>query len=171
MGAEFLASAEEAGIANVGLVESSWPAAQELVADVVLCCDVTYFVADIVPFVRGLNSAARRRVLIWIWAIPPPNRNAALFELVFGEPKAPVPGHRELLPVLWDLGILPEVRLLPEPFAWPERLPKDRSEAVRFALEAVEAPMSGDAPARVKAALDGLFERAATNIGRPGGRS
>ena len=72
--------------------------------EIVLTCDVTYFVRNIVPFIEKMQLAARRRVMILVWSEPPPNRGADLFRRVYGEPLAPMPGHRELLPVLWDMG-------------------------------------------------------------------
>ena len=109
MGEQFTASALDAAIANVTLVPEPWPAGGALVADIVLTEDVSYFVEDIEPFISALAAAAQRRVVMGMWSVPPPNRNAALFELVFGEPKAPVPGHQQLLPVLWEMGILPDI--------------------------------------------------------------
>src|SRR5262249_17945396 len=49
-------------------------------------------------------------------------------------------GHRELLPVLWDLGILPDVRVLlgvPRVQGGPmaARLPQTPAEAVQLALQ------------------------------------
>ena len=74
---------------------------------------MTYFVREIVPFIEKLASAARRRVMITVWSVANPNQSAALFHLVYGEEQEAVPGYRELLPVLWDLGILPDVHVLP----------------------------------------------------------
>jgi hypothetical protein len=159
MGTQFLASARAARIRNVQLVAQSWLGAAELAADLVVVADVTYFITDIGEFVQKLCRSARRRVCIWIWSVPPPNRHARLFQLVHGSPQAPVPGHRELLHVLWDAGLLPDVQLLPEAFDWPERLPRTRPEAVKFALERVGG--RGDAAAaRVESALDKLFTHA-----------
>jgi len=76
---------------------------------------VTYFVRGIGPFVETLATSSRRRVIIDVISIPPPNQFAEFFRLVYGEGQAPLPGHVELLPVLWELGILPDVRVLPEP--------------------------------------------------------
>ena len=98
--------------------------------DVVLTCDVTYFVRDIVPFVDKMQAAARRRVMIVVWDEPPPNRGGNLFRRVYGEPLAPMPGHRELLPVLWDMGILPDVRVLPAPTWWEDWHYPTREEAL-----------------------------------------
>lgn len=113
MGAEFTASAKEAGIHNVQLIQASWPSNVAVHGDVALVCHVTYFVRDLVPFIEALQNAASRRVIISVASVPPPNQGARLFELLNGEPLAPVPGHRELLPVLWEMGLLPEVTLVP----------------------------------------------------------
>ncbi len=120
MAAEYAGSRQEAGISNARLVSSGWMDDHGVGGDVVLTCDVTYFVRDIVPFVEKMQAAARRRVMIVVWDEPPPNRGGNLFRRVYGEPLAPMPGHRELLPVLWDMGILPDVRVLPAPTWWED---------------------------------------------------
>ncbi len=120
MAAEYNGSMQEAGITNARLLSVDWMDAEGIEGDVVLTCDVTYFVRDIVPFIEKMQSVSRRRVMIMVWSEPPPNRGAELFRRVFDEPLAPMPGHRELLPVLWDMGILPDVRVLPEPSWWED---------------------------------------------------
>src|SRR5262249_42440042 len=63
MGEEFEAAAREAGEANARWLRADWlHAAAE--GDVVLASNVVSFVGDVVPFVRKLIAAARRRVLI-----------------------------------------------------------------------------------------------------------
>jgi SAM-dependent methyltransferase len=111
--AAFEELATQAGIRNARAVQSDWLAAEGIQGDVTLAANVTYFVRDIVPFVRKLEAAARRRVLVLVWSEPPPNLNGPLFRLVYGEDQALLPGHRALLPVLWEMGILPDVRVLP----------------------------------------------------------
>lgn len=130
MAAEYEASRSEAGIANAHRIPAGWMDAVDVVGDVVLTCDVTYFVHDIAPFVAKMQSAARRRVMVLVWSEPPPNRGADLFRRVYGEPLAPMPGHRELLPVLWDMGILPDVRVLPDPTWWEDWRHDTREEAL-----------------------------------------
>jgi hypothetical protein len=103
--------ARDAGIKNARYLQSDWLHAEGVSGDVSLVSSVTYFVADIVPFIEKLHAASRRRVCIVVVATPPPNGGADIFEVLHGEPQALLPGHRELLPVLWDLKILPEVRL------------------------------------------------------------
>ena len=134
MAAEYEASRQEADISNARLVPAAWMDAQDVVGDLLVTCDVTYFVRDIVPFVEKMHSSARRRVIILVWSEPPPNRGADLFRRVYGEPLAPMPGHRELLPVLWDMGILPDVQVLPDPTWWEDWHYQTREEAVESAI-------------------------------------
>ncbi|MCC6382712.1 MAG: class I SAM-dependent methyltransferase, partial [Dehalococcoidia bacterium] len=137
---QFEEAAREAGVANARVVAGSWPeAAGGVSADVVIAVNVTYFVEEIVPFVLALDAAARRLVAIAVWSVPPPDHPAVLHELVWGERPVPAPSYRELLPVLWDLGILPDVTVLPEPFRLLRRLPTDRAAAVEYALQAIDA--------------------------------
>ena len=135
MGAEFDASREEAGISNARRVQSGWLQAAGVTGDVVFSADVVYFVRDIVPFVEKLQDAARRRVMITLWSESPPNSAAQLFRLVYGEEQAPVPGFRQLMPVLWEMGILPDLRMLPEPPWWEGEVLATREEALQLALE------------------------------------
>src|SRR2546429_7874140 len=113
MAAEFAAAAAGAGIANAHFVHANWLESEDLQGDVALTANVTYFVGDSVPFIEKLATAARRRVMITVWSVANPNQSAPLFPLVYGEEQVAAPGHRELLPVLWELGLLPEVHVLP----------------------------------------------------------
>ncbi|MXX19880.1 MAG: class I SAM-dependent methyltransferase [Dehalococcoidia bacterium] len=160
MGDEFLASAREAGITNATLERASWLDA-EAEGDFVLSVDVVYFVREIDEFVLKLDRSASRRAAIWIWSPTPPARNARLFEIAHGVPLERAPDHRELLPVMWEAGLLPEVRLLPEPFTWPERaeFPTTEEDAVAFALDDVEAGDVAGAAGRVADDLGELFSR------------
>jgi hypothetical protein len=78
--------------------------------------------------------------MITVWSVANPNQNAALFRLVYGEEQAPVPGYRELLPVLWDLDLLPDVHVLPGVPQVPgghmgTGLPQTPEDAVQLALQ------------------------------------
>ena len=135
MGEEFDASRQEAGIANARRVQASWLDVDGITGDVVFSADVAYFVRDIVPFVEKLESAARRRVMITLWSAAPPNSDAPLFHLVYGEEQAPVPGFRQLMAALWEMGILPDLRMLPEPPWWEGEVLQTREEALQLAVE------------------------------------
>ena len=79
-------------------------------------------------------------MLLTIRSVPGPNLRATLFRLVYGEEQCPSPGYRELLPVLWDMGILPDVRVLPGPQqsagdSADTALPQTRDQAIDMALQ------------------------------------
>ena len=135
MKAVFESLAAEAGITRASVVQANWLEAKGIQGDVVFCADVTYFVRDIVPFIAKLQAAARHRVILTMWSVPPPNRRASLFRLCYGEMQEWAPGYRELLAVLWDMGVLPDVRVLPEPPWWDTDVPVTHEQAVELALQ------------------------------------
>lgn len=135
MAAEFESLSQEAGITNARLVPSSLLETEGTRGDISFSADVTYFVRDITSFIRHLEAAAGRRVMITVWSEPPPNRRAELYRLVYGEEQEVLPGHRQLLPVLWDMGILPEIRVMPESPWWENQIPPTKEAAVEMLLE------------------------------------
>ena len=140
MGAEFAAAAAAAGIANARFIHANWLEAEGVQGDVALTSNVTYFVRDIVRFIEKLVTAARRRVMITVWSVANPNQSAPLFHLVYGEEPVAAPGYRELLPVLWDMGILPDVHVLPGVPLVPggtlgAQMPQTPEDAVQLALQ------------------------------------
>ena len=160
MGAEFTASAAEAGIGNARLVQADWLDVQGVEGDVVFTADVTYFVRDIVRFVRKMEAAARRRVIIAIWSVPPPHRDECIFRLIYGEDQARVAGHADLLAALWEMGILPDVRVLPEPPWWEDELSRTREAAVQMALRGLwlDPPDRLSAGGIIETCFDELFQ-------------
>lgn len=138
MGQEFQESMAEAGISNASFVLSDWLDSDGVQGDVVLAANVTYFVRDIDRFAAKLEAAARRRVIITLWSVPNPMHNARLFQMVYGEEQAMVPGHTQLLPALWEMGILPDVRFLPQVTTFDGVLqspsyPQSKDDAVEMA--------------------------------------
>ena len=159
---QFEIAAREAGITNARCLDGGWPAAATgLQADVVMLANVTYFVRDIVPFIQALDRTARKRVVIAVWSVPPPNHSATLFELLHGEPQERVPTHRELLAVLWDLGLLPSLQLLPDPFRGGRMRPPTPEDGVKLALQSASAEHLEGARGIVEAHFAELFEHTA----------
>lgn len=156
MRAEFAACAAEAGITNVRQVDGGWEAIGGLSADLVIVANLTYFVREIGAFIRALDRAARRRALITLWSVAPSGQDAPLFELVYGEEQRPVPSYRELLPAIWELGLLPDVRVLPEG-SRDGSLSRGREEAVRWALGRLRDSENAQARARIESHFDQLF--------------
>jgi len=116
----FRTNAAGAGIGNTRIVEGEWPDVDAPTGSVALVNHVTYMTREIVPFIKKLEQAGRRRVLITVNSVPGPSFQRVLYQLVHGEAEEIVPGHVELINVIWELGILPDIRILPQatvPFA------------------------------------------------------
>jgi len=152
--ARFKASAAEAGIANVQAIQSDWLSAAEIKGDIALVSSVTYFVPDIVPFIEKVAASARRRVIICMLRLPNPNDFAPYYESLHGKALPPVPGYREILPVLWEMGILPEIRIFP--FDMHNEVLPDRGAAFKRVL--TTAQFRGVDEARARTVLEEHFD-------------
>src|SRR5215475_6079739 len=119
MGAGFTANATQAEIINARVIASDWLTVDPQVGTVALVNHVTYLTREIVPFIEQLEQVGRRRVLITVNSPPPPSWHRVLYHLVHGETEEVVPGHVELVNVLWELDILPDIRVLPLHAATP----------------------------------------------------
>jgi len=111
--AAFEEHARRAGVANARTVHGDWLAVTPPRGTVALVNHVTYLTRNIVAFVDRLQAAASRRVIMTVGSPPPPSRNGAVFQAAYEEASEPVPGHVELVNVLWELKIEPDVRMLP----------------------------------------------------------
>ncbi len=92
-----------------------WPdvAAQAEKGDVVVCGHVLYNVADLVPFIQALCSAARRHVVIEITRSHPRNRplERALWQHFWGLERPTGPTWEHARAVIRECGIDPSVEL------------------------------------------------------------
>jgi hypothetical protein len=137
MGAEFAKTLDESRIENARFVAGDWLEAKNVEGDMALVAHVTYFVEDISAFIQKLNRDIRRRVVVNVRSVPPPNQIAPFFRLAHGEDLAPVPGHQELMAVLEALGIRAELVDI-GPAQTPSTIGtigKTREDAVRIELD------------------------------------
>jgi SAM-dependent methyltransferase len=105
-----------AGIENISVVAATWEDADVEPADIVFCANVVYGVGEIAPFVQKLNDRARELVAIVAYMDAPLSMMSPLWEAVHGEERINLPAMPELLPVLWEMGIFPNLQMLrPEP--------------------------------------------------------
>ena len=158
MRAQFVAARAAAGIANARVTPERWADSSET-GEVVHLSDVTYFVRDIVPFLAKLHRAAARRVLLTVWHPAPGDFDSELRRIVLGEAPPPWPGLPELAAVLWEMGLLPHIRPLPElPWWLPETAGGlTEPQAVDLAMRRLERTDDGTRAA-VSANLTRLFE-------------
>jgi SAM-dependent methyltransferase len=89
------------------VVEGRWPdvADQAGSADVVVCHHVLYNVADLEPFVRALDSAAERRVVVELTASHPMTASAPLWKHFHNLDRPDGPSADLTLDVIRELGI------------------------------------------------------------------
>jgi hypothetical protein len=169
MGAAFLANAKAAGISNVDLVHGDWLTTDTPQGTVALVNHVTYLTRDIVRFVEKIERAGSRRVILTVNAPPPPSWNRVLFKLVYGEAEEVVPGHAELMNVLWEMGRLPDLTMMPTQTArFTVSLPS-HAAAIGFAVQRVANeqwahwPVAPALAARIRATVEQHFDELYTH--------
>ena len=104
---------QDTDVENIAIVNSEWEAASVEPHDLVLCSHVVYGVADIEKFVRKLHDSARKRVAIVSFVESPQSHLSALWEPVHGDTRINLPAMPELVNVLWELDIYPNVDMMP----------------------------------------------------------
>jgi hypothetical protein len=163
MAVGFRTNAAGAGISNTRIIEGEWPDVDAPAGSVALVNHVTYMTREIAPFIKKLEQAGRRRVLITVNSVPGPSFQRVLYQLVHGEAEEIVPGHVELINVLWELGILPDIRVLPQPTV-PFTPAPSRDAAIAAAIARFPGEQWGwwdlgsDLESRLRSILDARFD-------------
>ncbi len=103
--------AEASGISNLSVVQASWEDAKLDSRDVVLCSHVVDGTLDVSGFVGKLNDHARQRVIMVESMESPQTIFAPFWERVHGEWRMNLPGIPELMGVLWEMGLHPELEM------------------------------------------------------------
>ena len=148
-------SAAGASIENVSVTQTTWEVAEVEAADVVLCAHVVYGVADIEPFIRKLEAHANSLVVLIAFVESPMNRISRFWQPVHGEERIDMPALPELVNVLWEMGIYPDVRMLaPVP---PDRF-EDRDVALTQLRNRLYVRAGSAEDARLKVAMGELLE-------------
>jgi SAM-dependent methyltransferase len=142
-------------IANITIVEEKWQTARVEPADVVLGAHVIYDVVAIQEFVQWLTVHARERVLLVAnmpWRM---HVLSAFWPLVHDEERITLPSVPELLPLLWELGLFPNLEMLsvhpPEPFG-------DRERLLAILRRMIYVNAGSDQDSRLQSALDALTD-------------
>ena len=150
-------TAGESGIENVSVTQASWEDASLEPADVVLSSHVVYVVQEIEPFIRKKEAHARRLVLTVAFQSPPQAAMGGLWAQVHREERLRLPSLPELLPVLEDLGIRPEVtELAPRPVQTFESFEDARESLTQRLYVRPDTPEQ----ARLERALEDSLEQA-----------
>ena len=155
MGAVLVEEAQRHRRDNISLVESTWEEADVAPADVVICVQVLYTVRDIVAFVRKLEAHAREMVMVVLGENPPYTQSNPLWPMVHGQERLKLPSLRELIPLLWDMDIYPDLEMLPPqtPRGFESREGALQQVGNRLMLEP-----DSNGERRLKEALDDMLE-------------
>ena len=102
----------EAGIDNLTILDSNWENAELDPADVVLCAHVMYGVVDVDCFIRKFEAHAREQVLMLMFMEYPQSGLSPLWKVVHGEERVELPALPELLEVLWEMEVYPNVEMV-----------------------------------------------------------
>jgi SAM-dependent methyltransferase len=164
MAGGFRANMAEAGIVNARIEQGDWLDVDPPLGTVALVNHVTYLTREIRSFIEKLERAGRRRVLITVNNPPPPSWHRVLFQLVHGEKEEVVPGHVELANVLWEMGILPDIRVLPLHAARPVVPAATREAAIAARVAGFGGdqwsfwPLGADLERRLRSTLETRFD-------------
>ncbi len=104
------------GLENVEIVEGCWPDVRVGVHDIVFCSHAMYGAADLPAFISAMQEVTRRRVILLIRAAKQNGLMARAMEMVWGHPNDS-PNYQVAMPILWEMGIFPNV-LMEEEHLW-----------------------------------------------------
>ena len=146
--------AKGAGITNLTIAKGQWEEVEVASADAVLCSHVLYGVADVVPFIKKLESHATERVLVLMFADSPQGHLAPFWKPVHGEDRVNLPAMRELLDVLWEMDIFPDLEMMA---AASTHVFKSREKAVEQLRQRLYVAPDSDQDRRLERALGELL--------------
>ncbi len=167
MVAELRDAAGEAGIGNVTAVEENWESAEVVPAEVSVCSHVVYGVAEIVPFVRKLCDKTVGRVMILLYTESPMAQLSPFWQAAHREERVELPAMTELLPVLWEMGIYPDVEML-EPTG--VHVFESREDAVDTLRQRIYVAPGSEEDGRLAAAAFELLKESADGVVIVGGK-
>ena len=147
----------EHGVTDVEVVETRWPPSprtplDRFATDVALIAHVSYDIEAIGPFVRALESVARRLCVAVLMERQPSSIADACWPPVHGEERVSLPALPEFVELLRARGREPSVEMLsrePRRFA-------SRDELAGFLRRQLWIEPRGEADDRFQAALDAL---------------
>ena len=154
--------AARSDITNVTTVQAEWESAQVEPEDVTLSVNVLYTVRDVEGFIRKLEAHSRERVIIVLYVEHPQAQTYPFWKLVHGEERLPPPALRELMQVLWEMDIYPDLEMLP---GRPPRAYDSREAARKQLLYRLFLEPGGPGEKRLEEALDELLVETEEGMG------
>lgn len=130
------------GRAAVEPIQGRWPDVAGHVgrADVAICANVAYNVADIGPFLEALTAAASRRVVLELSEVHPQASLSPLWQRFWGLPRPTRPTADDAAAVVHEvIGVVPEVERWARPWSFLSRRGPENVAWVRRRLCLTEA--------------------------------
>lgn len=106
-------TARAEGAHNIEIVGATWEDAHVSPAELVFAAHVTYSVQRIEPFLHKMDRMATRRVALVTFSDPAQQLFAPFWKFVYGEERLRLPTRAELIDMLHQLDIDPQVDPLP----------------------------------------------------------
>ena len=159
------------GLVAVRPVRGRWPdvAGQAGHADVAVCANVAYNVADLGPFLEALTAAASQRVVLELTAVHPQASLSPLWQHFWGLSRPTRPDAEDAEAVVREvIGLVPEVERWVRPWSFLGRAGPDNVAWVRRRLCLTEA--SDAELARMLARLPEISPATTVTLWWPGGR-
>ena len=119
-------AAQKSGIQNINTVQSDWMNAKSSMAEIVLCAHVIYNSAEIAEFLDKLILHAKREVILLTFVSSPMSWLSPFWELIYDEQRIELPGMKEIVNVLWEMNIFPDIEMITPSYVseWLEHSPE-----------------------------------------------
>lgn len=147
--------AAEAGIENIKIVPENWETANVAPANLVLCAHVVYGIDDIEPFLRKLAESAKGRVVIVGHTVSPISMVGPFWKAVHGEERIDLPALPELVPVIWEMGVFPDIEMVE---AGRPRTAPNREMAEMWLRRMTWVVPGSEKNAALQKAIDGAYD-------------
>ncbi|MEP7214781.1 MAG: methyltransferase domain-containing protein [Anaerolineaceae bacterium] len=142
----------EHDIRNVRIVQSRWPASEEIRVDACLISHIGYDIEEIGPFLNAMEEAAGRLCVAILLGRSPAFVAEPFWPLVHGEERASLPALREFLALQLARGRICEVRLSRREAGWY----RDDEAALGFLRQQLFVEPGGAGDAKLRAAVAAL---------------
>lgn len=104
------------GLSNVEIIEGCWPDVEVTPHDIVFCSHAMYGASDLPVFIQAMQQVATKSIILLIRAPRLDGLMSQAMQLVWGHPYDS-PNYQIAMPILWEMGIFPNV-LMEEEHLW-----------------------------------------------------
>ena len=147
--------AAERGITNITAVSSDWESAEVEPSDIVLCSLVLHHVPNAEPFIKKLGQKAANRVMTVEMMEFPGMIESPFYQWVHGSDPTPLPAIPNLMQVLWEMDVYPDIEMFP---STPPVLETDKAGALEYLRRRIAVEEGTPEDDRLQAAMTELLQ-------------